>query len=72
MFRKIIYALWLLMNIYLIYEWGKQIYKYYVIGNTAGAVISLILTISYTLLTAAIIYRDIRSHFNRKKKGGAE
>lgn len=68
MFRKIIYALWVLMNIYLIYEWGKQIYQYYVTGNTAGAIISLILTISYTLLTASIICRDIRSHFNRKKE----
>lgn len=72
MFRKIIYALWVLMNIYLIYEWGKQIYQYYVIGNTARVIISLILTIGYTLLPAFIIYRDIRGHFNRKKKGGAE
>lgn len=72
MFRKITYALWVLLNIYLIYEWGKQIYRYYVIGNTAGFIISLILTIGYALLTASIIYRDIRSHFNRKKKGGAE
>lgn len=68
MFRKVIYALWVLMNIYLIYEWGKQSYQYYVAGNTTGAIVRFILIIGFTLLTAFIIYRDIKDYFNKKKK----
>lgn len=67
MFRKIIYALWVLMNIYLIVEWSKQIYQYYITGNTTGSIIRFIIIIGFTLLTGFIIYRDIRDHFNRKK-----
>lgn len=66
MFRKIIYALWVLMNIYLIIEWSKQIYQYYITSNTTEAIIRFIIIISFTLLTAFIIYRDIKDHFNRK------
>ena len=68
MFRKTIYVLWVLMNIYVIYEWGKQTYQYYVTGDTVGAIVRFILIIGLILLTAFIIYRDIKNHSNRKKK----
>ena len=68
MFRKIIYVLWVLMNIYVIYEWGKQTYQYYVTGDIIGAIVRFILIIGFTLLTVVIIYRDAKRHFNRKKK----
>jgi len=56
------------MNIYLIFEWGKQTYQYYVTGDTTGAIVRFILIIGFTLLTAFIVYRDTKNHFNRKKK----
>lgn len=61
MFRKVIYALWVLMNLYLIVEWSKQSYQFYVNGNTAEAIVRFMLTIGFILLTALIIYRDMRS-----------
>lgn len=67
MFRKVIYALWVLMNLYLIVDWFNQSYQYYVNGNTTGAIVRFILIIGYILLIAFIIYRDIKDHFNRKK-----
>ena len=68
MLRKIIYALWVLMNICFIFECGRQSYQYYIGGDTTGAIVRFILIIGFTLLTGFIIYRDIKDHFKRKKK----
>ena len=66
MFRKVTYALWVLLNLYLIFDWSRQCYQYYVNGNTTGAIIRLVLIIGFVLLTALIIYRDIKDYLNRK------
>lgn len=66
MFKKIVYGLWVLMNIYLIFEWSKQTYQYYVTGNITGAIVRFICIIGFTLLTAFIIYRDIKGYYNKK------
>lgn len=67
MLRKIIYALWVIINICFIFEGGRQSYQYYVDGDTTGAVVRFIFIIGFTLLTGFIIYRDIKDHFKRKK-----
>jgi len=66
MFRKVTYALWVLMNLYLIFEWSKQCYQFYVNGNTTRAVVMSILIIIFVLLTIRIIHRDIKDYLNRK------
>lgn len=68
MFKKVVYALWVLANLYVIYSGGKGCYAYYVAGNTLYAVLTGLIVVGFTLLTAFIIHRDIKDHFNRKNK----
>lgn len=68
MFRKIIYAFWALMNICFIFYLYKQIYQYCVDGNIIKAILMCIFTIIFILLTALILYRDIKNYFSEKRK----
>ena len=67
MFKKIVYVLWVLANLYVIYSGGKSCYIYYTAGNTLYAVLTGLAVVGFTLLTAFIIYRDIKDYSNKKK-----
>ena len=66
LFKKIVYVLWVLANLYVIYSGGKTCYIYYTAGNTLYAVLTGLAVVGFTLLTAFIIYRDVKSYYNKK------
>lgn len=66
LFKKIVYVLWVLANLYVIYSGGKTCYTYFMAGNTLNAVLTGLAVVGFTLLTAFIIYRDVKSYYNKK------
>ena len=67
MFKKGFYAIWVLMNIYVIISACRTSYQYFLDGNIAEAIFRIALIVGFTFLTVFIIYRDIKRAINKKK-----
>ena len=67
MVKKVFYAIWVLMNIYVIISACRTSYQHFSEGYIISAIFIIALTVGFTALTAFIIYRDIKSAINKKK-----
>lgn len=67
MVKKVFYAIWVLMNIYVIISACRASYQHFLDGDITRAIFVIALAVGYTFFTAFIIYRDIKGVINKKK-----
>lgn len=68
MTRKIIDIIWILLNIYIVYNSTMSAYHNFMIGDISRAILLTVVNIVFIIITVFIIIRDVVPDFKRGKE----
>lgn len=68
MTKKIIDIIWILLNIYIVYNSAMSAYHNFMIGDILKAILLTVVNIVFIIITIFIIIKDVVPDFKRGKE----